>query len=132
MTLEEGLIAHLKATPAVFALLGNRIYHERAPENVVLPALIYQRTGTNRDLTLEGPSSLTTVTLGLDILGSTSAELSAAKLAVIAAVDGVTGNVGGVTVFFMRYSSAADASVFDEDGEHRIASLDIEAMLNEG
>lgn len=132
MTFEEGLIAHLKANTPVFALIGNRIYHERAPENVPYPALIYQRTGTTRDLTLEGPSSLTTVTLGLDILGETSAQLRDAKLAVIAALDGVTGNLGGVTVFYVRYSSAADASVFDEDRDYRIASLDIEAMLNEG
>ena len=132
MTLEQGLIAHLLADGAVTAEISTRVYHERLPENPVFPSMIYSRQNTNRDLTLEGVSSLTTVSLGLDIIGESTAQIGAAREAVITSLDGVTGNLGGVTVQFVRYSSTADTSVFDEDREYRITSLDIEVILNEG
>lgn len=58
MTAEETLVARLKATPEVTALVGTRIYPMEAPQGVLPPWIVYQRVSTNPFVVLRGQSGL--------------------------------------------------------------------------
>lgn len=131
MSLEEGLVAHLKADSAVAALVGTRIYHEKLPQKPTYPALAYARTSTERQMTLSGPSSLTQVRIALDAWTHSSAEMKSLAAAVRSAVSGVTGNLGGVSIQHCTYESEADLSEFEGDRSDRRVSFELVIWLNE-
>jgi Protein of unknown function (DUF3168) len=58
VTAEEILVARLKASPQVTALVGSRIYPMVIPQGVVMPAIAYQRISTVRPGSLRGPSGI--------------------------------------------------------------------------
>jgi hypothetical protein len=58
MTAEEALVARLKSTPGVTALVGTRIFPMEAPQGAVTPWIVYQRVSTNTFSVLRGRSSL--------------------------------------------------------------------------
>lgn len=131
MTLEEGLVAHLKADATIVGLVGERIYHEKLPQKPIYPAIAYARTSTERTMTLAGPTSLTQVRLALDVWASTSAEMKSVAGAVRAAVSGVTGNLGGTSIQHCTYESEADLSEFEGDRADRRVSFELVIWLNE-
>jgi hypothetical protein len=58
MTAEEVLVARLKATPGVTALVGTRVYPMEAPQGAPTPWIVYQRVSTNPFGVLRGSSGL--------------------------------------------------------------------------
>jgi hypothetical protein len=131
VSLERGLVAHLKAAPAVAALVGERIYHERLPQKPTYPAITYARTSTDRYMTLQGPANISQVRIGLDCWASTAAELDALSTAVRAAVAGVTGTLGPTSIQHCTYETEADLSEFDGDRADRRVSFELVIWLNE-
>lgn len=58
MTAEEALVARLKSTAGVTALVGTRIFPMEAPQGAVTPWIVYQRVSTNPFTVLVGRSGL--------------------------------------------------------------------------
>ena len=66
---EQAIRSQLAAIPA----LGDRVYPNKLPQNVVYPAAVYQRIGpTNRFPAFGGDADLVEVTFQLDIYGQSS------------------------------------------------------------
>ena len=131
MSVETGLVAHLKANGAVAALVGTRVYHERLPQSPTYPAITYTRTGTDRWMTLSGAIAMSRVRITLDCWATSSAQLEALAVAVRGAVGGVTGSLGGTSIQHCTYETEADLSEFDGDQADRRVSFDLVITLNE-
>lgn len=131
MSLETGLVNHLKADPALAALVGSRVYHETLPQNPTYPALAYARTSSQRSMTLSGPIALTQVRLAIDVWARSSSEMLAVSAALKGALDGVTGDLGGQNIQHAYYESEADLSEFDGDRADRRVSFEFVIWLNE-
>lgn len=98
MTIEEGLYELLTMDTAVAALVGTRIYPLLVPQDADLPAMAYQRISGPRDHTHSGASGLAMARMQLTYLASSYAAVKALAEAVRAALDGLRGSMGEVTV----------------------------------
>lgn len=131
MSLEEGIRAHLLADTGVAALVGTRVFHEDLGQNTTYPAVAFARTATERVMTLAGPSGLAQVRVAVDCWADTSAGVKALAAAVLAALHGVTGDLGGTTIQSCACESEADLSEVDGDRRDRRVSLEFVIWLNE-
>ena len=131
--LGTGLVAHLGIDAAVQAEFGNpvRVYREHMPQEPVFPAVVYSRTSTQRQLTLEGPIGLTVAHMSVDIIGKTAMQVYDGAVAIKNSLDGVTGDLGGVSVQVVYYTDESDFSQFEGDVEFRVISLSLSVILNE-
>lgn len=55
--IEKAVAAALKASPEVAAACAGRVYPLKIPQGTVLPAVVYQRTYSSPDYTLQGYTS---------------------------------------------------------------------------
>lgn len=97
MSAETSLYAALSAAPGVAALIGDRVYPDKIPAQVALPAVTYLRSDTEYTPTLHGtilPGSTRAV---MDVAcvaatrGSAEAVADAVLLACLGATHMVTG-----------------------------------------
>lgn len=130
-TLEEGLVAHLVADVNVDAVIGDRIYKEHLPQEPTYPMVVYSRATTQRQLTLDGPTGLTTASITVDCIAETAASVASTSAVIKNSLDGLMGDLGGTTVQIVYYTDEADFSTFDGDKEYRVISLTFNAILNE-
>lgn len=70
---EQLVIDQLENSPAVADLLAGRIYPVIAPASAALPFATWRRVSVQREMTLNGPAAMPTVTLSVDIFGETYA-----------------------------------------------------------
>jgi len=131
--LGQGLVAHLSVDANVQAEFGNpvRVYREHMPQEPTFPTIVYSRTSTQRQLTLDGPIGLTVAHMSVDIIGKTGLQVSDGAVAVKNSLDGVTGDLGGVSVQVVYYTDESDFSTFEGDIEFRVISLSLSVILNE-
>lgn len=138
MTLEEGLVAALRADAQVGALVANatspvtyRIYREHLPQQPTYPAIVFARVTTIGNTILEGPSSLQEVLISLDVLALSDASRMAVASAVKAAINGVRGNLGGASVQLVHVTDEQDGLLVDGDQRIRLRSFDVRVHLHE-
>ncbi len=94
MVIEEALFAHLSADAGVAALVGNRIYPIEAPQEAVLPYVVYQRISGPRVRSHSGPSHLAQPRFQITGAAATYPSLRAVMNAVRVALDGFRGTMG--------------------------------------
>lgn len=114
--LDEGLMAYLKATAGITALVGARIYPLTLPEEPTLPAIVIQRISTPRTLTHDtsgATGDLISPRFQFDAWGTSQAATKAISDALRAALNGKTGAAGGVTL----RAALADEEVPDYNQE---------------
>jgi hypothetical protein len=136
--LEEGLVTHLRADAGIQALVNNgdspatyRIYAELLPQEVVYPAISYQRISSPHDLMMEGIDTFTPARIQIDCHAQTSAAASGLAAAVNAALNNVTGSLGGVTVQHSHNEQRSDLSSMDGDLVIRRITLDYVFLIHE-
>ena len=56
--IHDAVRAKLLDTPAVAAIVGERVYWQALPQNAVYPAITFERTSTRNVSSLTGPSGL--------------------------------------------------------------------------
>lgn len=66
MTIEAGLVAELSGNAAVAAIVKKRIHPLVIPQGGTLPAVVYQRISSVRNVDLGGPSSFVQVRMQID------------------------------------------------------------------
>lgn len=98
MTLEAGIYAHLIADSGVAALVATRIYPLLVPQDATLPALAYQRISGPRDHAHTGATGLAFARMQLTYVAASYNEAKSLGEAVRAAMDGLKGSMGAVTV----------------------------------
>jgi hypothetical protein len=101
--IETALRAQLLATPAVTALVGQRIYALILPQKPQggagwVPAVTYQRIAAIRENALDGATGLVGVRFQVDSWALTYAEVKDLAAAVRGALNGFAGAVGGENV----------------------------------
>lgn len=102
-TFEDALYAILAAAPGVSALVGTRIYPDRAPDAFVSPYIAYQLISGARDQTQESAVSISTQRFQIDCIASASsaaAKILAAEVKNV--LHGYTGTIAGVKVDYIN------------------------------
>ena len=102
-TFEDALYAILAAASGVSALVGTRIYPDRAPDTFVAPYIVYQLISGERDQTQESAVSMSIQRYQIDCIAATSA--AAAKILaaqVKNALHGYTGTAASVKVAYIN------------------------------
>lgn len=79
--IEQAVAAALTASAEVTALVSDRVYPLKLPQEATLPAVTYQRTDSSPDYTLHGYGS-ESVTLTLNSFGPTYGEAKELAIAV--------------------------------------------------
>lgn len=138
MTLEQGLVAALRADSQVGPLVSNatspltyRIYREHLPQQPTYPAIVFARVTTFGDTILDGPSSLQEVLISLDVMALSDASRMSVASAVKAALNGVRGSLGGASVQLVHVTNEQDGSLIDGDQRIRLRSFDVRVHLHE-
>lgn len=111
-SIEESFVVLLAGVPGFAAVVGDRLYPDRLPQNVVYPAAVYSRISTVRETDTGGLSGMQTVRLQLGAYGPRRAELQAA---IEAAVVGLTGTRGVVAGIELQAVMPEDQRSFYED-----------------
>lgn len=131
MTLEEGLRAHLLADAGVSALT-TRVLPEFMRQGTGYPAITYALIGEQRQNTLGGPMGLITARIEIDCFaGQDYDQAKELAAAVLAALDGHTGSLGGFPVqYIYSEGGARDLAEVDGDREERRVSIDFAVIYS--
>ncbi|MFA5162092.1 MAG: DUF3168 domain-containing protein [Elusimicrobiales bacterium] len=92
MTAEQALFELLSHDAAVSAIVGDRVYPVRLPDEVMLPAMVYMKVSCIRYASHGGPSKLASSRFQLDCY---SVDYLEAKRLALAAVSALHGKKGG-------------------------------------
>lgn len=98
MTVEEWLVAHLKADAGVSALVSSRIYPLLLPEGAALPAISYQTVGDVLHYSHSGNSKLRRARVQITCHADTYAGAKSLAGAVKTSLAGYRGSGGGLDV----------------------------------
>jgi hypothetical protein len=89
MSIEQGIVAHLLADGPTAAIVGTRVHPGAIPQEGTLPAVVYARVSTQRDVDLSGPMDFVQVRMRLDLWDNSYAGVKALADAVRVALNGV-------------------------------------------
>jgi len=92
VTAEQALFELLSHDAAVSAIVGDRVYPVRLPDEVMLPAMVYMKVSCIRYASHGGPSKLASSRFQLDCY---SVDYLEAKRLALAAVSALHGKKGG-------------------------------------
>ena len=91
MTAEQALFELLTHDAGVSAIVGDRVYPVRLPDEVVLPAMVYAKVSCIRYASHGGPSKLASSRFQLDCYSADYLEAKRLALAAVAALHGKKG-----------------------------------------
>ena len=97
-TTETALITKLEAAAPVVALVGERIFPNRIPQGVGMPAIAYEQLSGPRDHVMDGNTGLVSTNYVLRCSCSIYAQAKAVSEAVRIELDGYQGTVGGIAI----------------------------------
>lgn len=99
ITIEEGLVYHLKNTAAITALVGQRVYPLRIAQGSAMPCIVVSRVSTQRILTHDttGASGTAHPRFQFDAWASTYAAAKAITDALRGVLNGYAGAMGDPT-----------------------------------
>lgn len=122
--MDPNLRAHLIADPAVLALVGQRIYRQRMPQQdaaspKAFPAVVFQRVGGSELRQMCGTSELRTASMQVDVYGTRSDDVAAVADAIRARMGDYSGVMGSVTVQRVLLDTEFDAPPEAEPGLYR-------------
>ncbi len=129
MSVQHDLRSFIVARPAV-ATLTNRVVRNEFPQTNQLPAVRYQRTGANDDVTQDGAGGLTETVFVIDCFGTTQDQADSLADAVRTALRGYAGTMGATTVraIFIR-DTADDYTPFPEGSDLFIPFTSMDAHV---
>lgn len=107
---------------AISAQTGpTKVYPVLAPDNAVAPFVVYQRTGTQRDLAVDGPTGLTVASYRIDVYATS---LKAAQNIADDIVVGLS-QYTTAPINYIRIDNEFDAS--DLSGDPKLFRMIVEA-----
>jgi N-acyl-L-homoserine lactone synthetase len=92
--IEDGLYSYLIARPAIKAIIGNRLYPDRLPQEPTLPALVYNNVGGAPVDHHSGPAVLESTRFQIDAFAKTSRDARMLIDAVRLALESYRGSMG--------------------------------------
>lgn len=124
MSIDTGIVSHLKADAAVSALIGDRVYHQLLPQNAIMPALIYSRISDQRSMLCESPDGFVGARYSIDCYARDSSTAKGLSDAVRLSLNGLRGSLAGESIDFIQLESQQDLSDVDGDTATRRVLLD--------
>lgn len=115
MTLEEGLVAELKADATVSGIIGSRVFPEVVPQGQDGAAIVYRRVSTDRESILSGYRDVIVAVLRLDCWAESFSGCWTLANAVRSLLNQLTGDLGGFTVQRIHLQAESNLSVFQGD-----------------
>jgi hypothetical protein len=116
---ERLLADQLKSDPAVAEIVGDRVYPVLAPASAAIPFVTWRRQAVQREMTLNGPLGMPTVTLAVDMYAETYEAVRELADRCRAALDGFGGGLG-------NFISVRNVSLLNEsDGFVQLAGGDL-------
>lgn len=94
MTILEALTSFLTGTPAIAAIVGDRVYPKKSPQGEQRPSIVWHQISGRTDHVQEGASGYAEARVQLEFQALTYAEAAAAADAVRLALDGFSGTMG--------------------------------------
>ena len=76
------ILTWLRANTALIALVGDRIYSQKRPQNSLLPCIVYTILDTNSIKCLDGPTEMEKITWRMDVKAKDVTALDAIRIAV--------------------------------------------------
>lgn len=113
----SNLIKILKTDASISALLGERIYPGRLPQDIHLPAICVTQLGDDHGYTQQGPEHFVRALVQIDCYGEQYAQAILAAEYTQASIDGYKGNwetsrIGGVFLQDVRDDYEVDIKVY--------------------
>lgn len=127
--IEDGLYAHLIAYAGLAALIGDRVYPLKAPQDAIYPLLNYQRISGPRVHSHNGPSGLAHPRFQLTAWASSLIEAKLVVAQARAAVDGFKGTMGDVDINGCFVVNEIDH--YDPETERHGTTIDVIIWHNE-
>jgi hypothetical protein len=131
--IESAFYTFIKLQTGITALIGNRIYPDTAPASVLLPCLVFEKTGVDRQLTLLKSSGVVTATLQLDIFANSRLAAETIVESIRLAFDGYQGTWDTTNIFMARLDNESvgwEIESATETGTHR-ATVDLIVTFSE-
>lgn len=113
--IELGLVARLRASASLTALVGNRIFPVMALQGVRRPFVTYRRDDTSRELSDDGYSGPSLATLQVNAVALDYQTAKQVADAIRDRLDGFSGSLGGTTVLLVTLDK--DQDVLEPFGE---------------
>lgn len=125
MTIEQGLVAELLADSGVSAVVGTKVHPGAIPQGQSLPAIVYNRISTPRDVALGGPVNVVGIRFRIDCWHTSYASVKALAAAVRSALNGLAFSsprqLGSEPVDAVYLVEEQDLAVYDGDQrDHRV------------
>ncbi|MDA8095585.1 MAG: DUF3168 domain-containing protein [Betaproteobacteria bacterium] len=98
MRAESVIYALLNASPAVAAVVGDRIYLDTRPESDPLPAIVYELVSDKPDAPRIGETETVTARMQVNCLGNVADDLVSLRESVRVACHNQSGTIGGSVV----------------------------------
>jgi len=126
MTIEQGLVAELIGDAGVTAIVGTKVHPGAIPQDTELPAIVYTRVSTPRELALDGTVEAVAARFRLDIWHTSYSNVKTLAEAVRTALNnigiGAQKTLGSESVQAVYIDDEADLPVFDGDQrDHRVS-----------
>jgi hypothetical protein len=116
---ERLLADQLKSDPAVAEIVGDRVYPVLAPASAAIPFVTWRRQAVQREMTLNGPLGMPTVTLAVDMYAETYEAVRELADRCRVTLDGFGGSLG-------NFISVRNVSLLNEsDGFVQLAGGDL-------
>jgi len=95
MKIEQAIRDECYGAAAIAALVIDRIYYVRAPQDVLKPYIVFSKVSAPRDNTHDGPSGLVNARFQFDCYATTYMGAKAIAAAVQSELEGYSGTMGG-------------------------------------
>lgn len=128
--IHEAVYARLKNHSGVSAIVGARVYPQKATQGVVLPCVVYSRTGTsNREIYHNGTTETALSRFQIDCWAKTLPGALQLSEAVVACLHGWSGTQGNEKIYISQVVNTQDGFDF-ETGEY-VIPVDVEIFHKE-
>lgn len=108
---EAAIRSVLLASPAMAALIGNRVFPVLAPATAPLPFVTWRRISVQRQQSMAGPIGMPTVYLSVDVFAETYEAARTLADAIRQVLDGWGGEMNDVSVASVSLTNEADGFV---------------------
>ena len=128
--IHEAVYARLKNDSGVSAIVGTRVYPQKAAQGVVLPCVVYTRIGTSdRLLYHSGTTKTATSRFQIDCWAKSPTAALELSEAVVSCLHGWNGTQGGEKIYISQVVDTQDGFDF-ETGEY-VIPVDVEIFHKE-
>ncbi len=109
--IEQALLTYLKAVTALTALIGKRIYYDKAPQDVAAPYIVFFKVSSQRPLAHDGDVHFARDRFQFSIFARTFylvVQIAGALYVALQGKDGIIGDGAGVRVGGIRFLNETD------------------------